>query len=183
MNRATGWTIGIALVVAAGAATALTPRADLDYRAFLIRGETDAAVASRTLIAEATDATFADEVSSGDWSADGHWLVVTVTASAPVSELDSALGQAMLVVGDRTFRASERPGSSPIGEDLRIGLDTTGMLAFELPDDVRTGVAELRLSSEISTPRLDDVISLTILLDDLPTASSVELVEPEVIVP
>ncbi len=53
-----------------------------------------------------------------------------------------------------------------------------GMLAFELPDDVHTGVAELRLSGRYPTPELDDVIAFTVDLDQVQTTSSVEIDAP-----
>ena len=86
---------------------------------------------------------------------------------------------AALEVGDRTFHASERMRDSLLGAGLRVGTDTVGMLAFELPADVDAGDAELHLITSYSTPQLDDVVVLPVSLDDLPTEAEVEIVAPE----
>ncbi|GAB3595757.1 hypothetical protein [Microbacterium tumbae] len=178
MRRSLPWIAGAALVVAAGTVTALTPAPDALRGAFLIRGgET---VTSRTLVAELQDAVLADRVSTEDgaWAADGNWLVVTVVVSAPETEADATLELAKLVIDGREFLASERPSTSLVRTDLRVGIDTTGMLAFELPDGLDAGDADLRLSLPYATPRLDDVIVLPLSLEGLPRESTVEILEP-----
>ncbi|MDQ0642756.1 hypothetical protein [Microbacterium murale] len=181
MKRALPWLIGAALALAAGVITVNTP-GDEVYRApFLIRsaGDGDPAT-SRTLIASVLDASFSERVTVADaeWHADGNWLVVTVAASAPRTEVDARIQLATLVIGDRVFQSSERPGNSMTEADLRVGIDTVGTLAFELPPDVRNGRAEVRLTTSYSTPVLDDVVVLPISLEDLPTANDVDLEAP-----
>jgi hypothetical protein len=181
MKRALPWLLGAALAVAAGVVTVSTP-GDEVYRApFLIHGAGGQhPVTSRTLTAKALDASFADRVTvdDADWRADGNWLVVTLAASAPRTEVDARIQLATLVIGERVFRSSERLGYSLTEADLSVGIDTVGMLAFELPPDVQAGSAELRLTTSFATPVLDDVVVLPISLDDLPRVQNVDLTTP-----
>lgn len=185
MKKALPWVLGVALAVGAGVITVATPSED-DLRApfrsvgaFDPDSDAQQSVTTRTLTASVVDASFAERVKDGEWQADGTWLVVTVAASAPRSEVESELRLATLRIGDEVFHASERPGDAFLGEGLRIGIDTIGMLAFELPADVRGRDAELQLSSSWLTPRLDDLVVLTIPLGELRTAPSIEIEPPE----
>jgi len=185
MRRRTPWLVGAALVVAAGVLTAVTPTDDDVIGPTVVRGAFGDPVESRTLIAAATDATFADQVavSGGDWSAEGNWLVVTVIASAPRTEVDAAIQLATLTIDDRVFQASERPDATLTSTPLRLGIDTVGTLAFELPPDLTSGQADLRLISSYFTAELDDVIAIAVELDDLPRTPSLELDDPELRIP
>lgn len=185
MKKALPWLLGAALAVGACAITVVTPSED-DLRApFRSVGAFDPgsgvqqSATARTLTASVVDAVFTERVEDGEWHADGSWLVVTLAASAPHSELDSSLELAALRVGDEVFHASERPRDAFLGEGLRIGIDTVGMLAFELPADVRHGDAELQLSTSGLTPRLDDLVALSIPLDELPMTPHIEIEPPE----
>lgn len=181
MKRALPWLLGAALALTAGVISVNTP-GDEVYRApFLIQGAGGQhPVTSRTLTATVLDTSFADRVTVGDadWHAGGNWLVVTVAASAPRTEVDARIQLATLVIGDRVFRSSERPGDSITDADLRVGVDTVGMLAFELPPDVQTGSGELRLTTSFATPVLDDVVVLPLSLDDLPRVENVDFAAP-----
>lgn len=181
MRRALPWIVGGALVVGAGALTAATPSDDSLQGAFGIHGAVGTTVASRDLVVTVTGATFSDEVVGPDpeWSADGNWLIVTLVAAAPTTEVDAAINLPTLAVADRVFQASERPSDSLQGTPLRVGLDTVGTLAFELPDDLRAGAAELRLTPSFFTPELDDLVTVSLDLGELPRADSVELESPE----
>lgn len=185
MRRSTPWLVGSVLVIAAGAVTALTPDDDALVGPIVKSGSFGEAVESRTLIATASDATFADEVEVPDaeWSAEGNWLIVTVIASAPSTEVDSAVQLATLVVDDRVFQASERPGASLVATALRVGTDTIGTLAFELPDDVTSGSAELRLTTSYFTAELDDLVEIPLDLDDIAREPSVEITDSGLVSP
>lgn len=185
MRRATPWLLGAALVIAAAGVTAVTPSDEDVIGPIEVRGSFGDPVESRTLIAAATDVTFADEVAvpGADWSAGGNWLIVTVIASAAHTEVDAAINLATLKVGDRVFQTSERPKATLRSTPLRVGVDTVGTLAFELPPDVASGRAELRLTSSYLTAELDDLITIPLELDDLPRAPSVELDAPELSAP
>jgi hypothetical protein len=168
VRRALPWLLGAVLVVVAGAIVTVTPSDDDVTAPFSVRGAPGDAVQSRTIVATVTDAAFADEIEDpGGWSAEGNWLLVTVAASAHGTEVDATIQLATLAVDGRVFLASERPGASLRGTALRVGIDTVGVLAFELPPDVTTGTAELRLTTSYLTAELDDLVVVPLVLDGL----------------
>lgn len=177
MKRALPWVLGAVLVLGAGVVTAATPTDQDIVGPLVTHGRTGEPVSSRSIVATVTDATFADEVAdtSSGWSAAGNWLVVTLDASAATTEVDAVVQLATLAVDERVFQASERPSDTLRGTPLRVGTDTTGVLAFELPPDVVGGNGELRLASSYSTPELDEVVAVAIDLEGLPRAARVEL--------
>lgn len=185
MKKALPWLLGAALAIAAGLVSANTPSDDVYRAPFVVHGERDEPASARTLIATLNEASFADRVTVPEavWQADGNWLVITVAASAPQSEVDAGIALATLLVDGRVFQASERPDTTLVGAPLRIGMDTAGMLVFELPPDLRSGQAELRLATSTATPRLDDVIAFPISLDALSTAHSMEIEAPSLVAP
>ncbi|WP_433584815.1 hypothetical protein [Microbacterium hydrocarbonoxydans] len=180
MRRALTWLAGAALVVTAGVVAVITPDADAQDGPFLTHGTAGHPVTSRNLTVVVEDAAFADRVTveDDDWEADGNWLVVSLSAAARQSEVDAALRLVKLVVDGREFVASERPATSIVGDDLRVGIQTSGMVAFELPADVTAGEAELRVSMPYSTPHLDDVIVVPLDLTDAGRESTIDIVEP-----
>lgn len=180
MRRALPWLSGAALVLVAGAVTVSSPTEHALLDPFLIRGGVSEPATSRTLVVQMRAASFADEVTveESDWSAEGNWLVVTLAASAPRTEVDAAIILATLVVDGRTFQASERLETSLVDTDLHVGADTVGGLAFELPADLDAGAAELRLTPAYSTPELDDVIAIPLVLDEVPRAASIDVGPP-----
>ncbi|MBW8763770.1 MAG: hypothetical protein JF592_14500 [Microbacterium sp.] len=181
MKKVLPWLTGAALVLAAGTVAAVTPDPVAQDGPFLIRGAADQPVASRDLIVRVGEARFADRVTVDDeWHADGNWFVVSLSAAATQTEVDAAIRLMKLVVDGREFIASERPSTSLIGVGLRVGTDTEGMVAFELPEDITTGDAEIRVSTPHSTPHLDDVIVVPLHLDDLPREHSIEIAEPSI---
>lgn len=174
------WFIGIGLVLAAGVVTTVTPPEQALFDPFPVRGVGDETVTARTISATMLGATRTERVTMSDeaWEAEGNWLVVELAVSAPTTEVDAAIGVASLMIDGRLFLASERVTATLVDTDLRVGTDTVGMLAFELADDVRSGVGELRLSGRYPTPELDDVITYTLDLDELPTRPTVEIERP-----
>ncbi|MCM3779747.1 hypothetical protein [Microbacterium hydrocarbonoxydans] len=183
-NRALPWIIGAALVIGGGALVASTPDDDAVVAPIEKRGAIDETVSSRALVAAAVDVRFARTVETDDgWSAEGNWLVVSVRASAPQTEIDASIRLASLAIGDRVFHASERPSASLVGAPLRVGIDTVGMLAFELPADVDSGWAELRLTPDYYTAELDDLVVITLRLDGIQRADAVEILPSELVAP
>ncbi|WP_300265416.1 hypothetical protein [Microbacterium sp.] len=175
MTPARSWASGIALAVAACAVSVVATTA-FDQRApFVVSGAVGEQVSSRALTAAAADVRFADRVTVDDWHADGRWIVVTVVASAPQTEVDAVIELATLEVDGQVFQASERPGTSLVRTDLHVGTDTVGMLAFEVPERISDDEGLLRLSTTYATPRLDDLVVLPIFLDDAPTEPSIEI--------
>ena len=80
----------------------------------------------------------------------------------------------------RTYTASEPEPESLWRYPLRVGIGTSGVLAFELPAGVRSGSAELRLSSNDTTPALDDVISISVNLTTLDHRERLTISSPTV---
>ncbi|MFT4258125.1 hypothetical protein [Microbacterium sp.] len=179
MRRAAAWIVGVGCVVAAGAVAAATPGPDAVEGPFLIRGVVGEAVTARNLVVTVEDAAFTGRLTSKDWTVGGNWLVVDLSAAAITTEVDAGLQLITLLVGGREFIASEQPPTSLVGERLRLGVDTIGAVAFELPADVDGGHAELRLTDRYSTPYLDDVIVVPLDLDDVAHEDEIEIDRPE----
>ncbi|WP_435747154.1 hypothetical protein [Microbacterium sp. PMB16] len=180
MRRGAPWIVGAALVVAAGAVTAVTPPEQALLDPFAVGGADGATVTTRQITATVVDISRTERVTMTDaeWEAEGNWLVIELAASAPTTEVDAAIGVASLLIDGRLFQASERPPATLVGTSLRVGTDTVGMLAFELPDDLRSGDGELRLSGRYPTPELDDVATFPVHLDRVETTASVEIETP-----
>lgn len=182
MRSSLAWLTGAALIVAAGAVTVITPDADAQHAPFFVHGTAGQPSAARNLSVQIHDAAFADQVTADDdeWHAEGNWYVVSLSAAARQTEVDATLQLVKLVVDGREFIASERPPTSLVGTDLRVGIDTNGMVAFELPDGLTAGEAELRLSLPYSTPYLDDVIVVRVDLGEAPRESTIDMAEPTI---
>lgn len=172
--------IGAGLVLVAGAVTAATPPESALLDPFTIEATDDGIATARTLVATVVDVTRTERVTvaGSEWVAEGNWIVIELAVSAPTTEVDAAIGVASLLIDGRLFQASERPPTTLVGTALRVGTDTVGMLAFELPADLRSGTGELRLSGRYPTPELDDVVVFPVDLADVPTAPAVEIEEP-----
>lgn len=180
MRKLVPWLSGAALLAVAGALTLAIPSDDALTEPFPVRGTVGEEIASRTLLVTVEDAAFADRlaVSDAEWTADGNWLVVPIEASASRSETAATIGLATLTIDGTTFQASERPSASLLQARLHVGTPLIGDLAFELPADLRSGTAALRLSPTSTTPLLDDVITLSLTLDGLPRVPEHELEPP-----
>lgn len=176
------WLIGAALIACAGLLSAITPSDEDVTGPFIVRGGADATASSHQLSAQVLSASFADRIlaDGGDWEADGNWLVVELKASATRTEVGTQIMLATLHVDGLVFRASERVPETLRSTRLHLGTDTVGYLAFELADGIRSGECELRLTAENRTPRLDDVLSLRVSLDEASRTATFELPEPEV---
>lgn len=164
--RALAWVAGAGCLVAAWFVASVTPT-DADAAApFVVTAAVGEPAVGRTLSVTVLDARLADAVTGPrGWSAEGSWLVVDLAAEAVDSEVSNLLGDARLVVGDREFRASERPDSM-LRTPLAVGIPRAGSIAFELPADALTGLAVLRISGDEDT-RLDSLIELELTLDEL----------------
>lgn len=163
MKRAGAWLLALAMLVAAWFVSGETPDGEQRlHDPFPVAGALGETVVADNLGVTVHDARFADRVSTGGWSADGTWLVVTLDAWL-VHREPAGLGRAYLVVGDRTFLASERiaaydADAAIAAWSLHVGIPQTGTLAFELPDDIATdadaAAATLQLSLGRAYPNL-----------------------------
>lgn len=172
------WGIGLALTVAACVVSALTPSEQSTLRAIVSSGDRGEVVHSRELSVELQDATFADQLVVDDRRIDGNWLIVTAAASTPTSEVDASIRLASVTVDGRIFLSSDQAEYTLLDEELRIGVRTVGMIAFELPPDVTGGTAALRLTTESWTPELDALIEVSFDLGSLARDSRFEIIPP-----
>lgn len=172
-RRGATWAVGAALVAAAWGVAAITPPDGAEESPFVVPAEVGERAAGRNIAVTVHGVTRTESVRSGDWSADGNWVVVDLDAEAVLSEYGALLELATLEVDGRTFGASERPDSL-LRAPLSVGVPVSGGLAFELPADVEGGAAVLTLG-EAADPRLDSVVEIDLVLDDLAVEDEVEL--------
>lgn len=180
MKRALGWTAGVAFVAASWFVAAATPAGE-DRLAdpFVVTADVGESVTGRNIGATVHEMTIADRVTYDGWFGEGTWLVVNLDAWAIETESPGALSGVYLVIGERTFRASERPGSydteaSLFRTGLHLGIPQTGSLAFELPADVLEdqGTLQLAISDFLDA---DSVIEVPVDFAALPHTDEVAL--------
>ena len=151
----------------------LTPADDDAQRPFVVAAAVGESATGRAFQITVTDARIGDRAVAGGWHADGTWLVIDLEASARGDETGAVLDHAAFVVDGVTYRASERPDSF-FRSALSVGIERTGSIAFELPENVsrRAGVLQLALDDET---RLDSLVEVPLDLSALDRAAEVEL--------
>ncbi|QEW04417.1 DUF4352 domain-containing protein [Microbacterium lushaniae] len=175
MRRWLAWPMGAALLFGAWLVAQVTPTEDADEAPFVVPAVLGEEARGRSLTVTVTDVRLAEHVSAGGWAAEGVWLVVDLDAAATQEEDRTYLGGASLVIGGRTYRASERPASL-FQQPLLVGIPRAGSLAFELPPGAVDEPALLHLSGDWET-RLDSLIELPLDLAALDLTESSELAE------
>ncbi|MFJ4175419.1 hypothetical protein [Microbacterium sp. NPDC089696] len=173
------WALTIAMLAAAWGLTQVTLPDDAALAPFVTAATLGDPATARNLAVTVTDVRAARTVTdAGGWSAEGTWVVVDLEAAAVVAQQNARLTLVELVVGDRTYSATDR-GTTFRGQSLVPGVPRSGALAFELPADALTGTATLRLGAPgvASGAELDGVIEMTIDLDALPVESEATITE------
>lgn len=174
------WSLTLVLLAAAWGVSKATLPDDTSIAAFSTVAVLDEPVTVRNLEVTVTDVHAASRVTDADgWSAEGTWIVVDLEAASVVTQEAATLGLAELVIGDRTFSATDR-GTTFAEQRLFTGVARAGSLAFELPADALTGPATLRLGVPSGSPNevlLDGLIELPLVRDDLPVEVEVPLDE------
>lgn len=160
------WCIGIGCVALAWALLQVLPSEDAGQKPFTVAVEIGESGEGRALSATVTDVVLADALVNGGWRVEANWLVVDLEVMGLVKESGSLLSHTMLVVGDRSYRASERPPNTLLRELVLVGIPRAGTLAFELPANI-SGSATLQLALG-ADPRLDSMIVVDLDLDELP---------------
>ena len=173
--RWAAWAIGAGLLVAAWFVALVTPGEDQTQSPFPITVAVGEEGVGRNIAATVTDIRRVGELTAGDWSDEGNWLVVDLDVASVVSEFGVLLSFAEISVDGVRYGASERPDSLR-QEGLAAGIPRSGSLAFELPDDLETGEAVLQLAIDGDT-RLDSVIVVPFDLADVPFSAAGELRE------
>lgn len=170
------WLLTAVLLAGASVLNAVALPDGSSEASFITRTTVGEAATTRNLTLTVTDVRAARTVTSASgWSAEGTWLVVDVDAAARDSQYAARLGFAELIIGERTFRATERTDTF-YQQRLVTGVMRRGGLAFELPDDALTGTAALRLGIPPDA-RYDGLIEVPIDLDDIPIENEVALPE------
>ena len=118
MKRALTWVAALAMLVAAWVISGEAP--DGEQRIddpFPVTARVGEAVTSDNLGVTVHDVRLTDRLSTGGWSADGTWLVVSLDAWL-VRREPASLKLGYLVVGERTFLASERVATYDVDASL-----------------------------------------------------------------
>lgn len=170
------WLLTAVLLVGAWALVKITLPVGSAQESFVTVTTLDEEASARNFAVTVTDVRAARTVIDAEgWSTEGTWLVVDLEAAAQVKQEGASLRLATLIIGERTFSATER-GTTFYREGLVTGVPRSGSLAFELPDDVLGEVATLRLGAT-GNPVLDGVVEMKIDLAALPVESEVSLQE------
>lgn len=180
MKRRWTWAIGAGLVAAAWGVGLVTPSEDIATAAFPVATEIGKPADARGFTATITDVRLTDRAVAGGWFAEGTWLLVDVEAAATRTEEGTNLSGVTFTLGDRTYRASERPDTyvdALFTAPLAVGLAREGTVGFELPEGA-SGIGTIRLSLDPDT-RLDSVIEVRVDLDTLEHLDESEFLETE----
>lgn len=176
---------GAALVAAAWGVTVVTPAEDSAEQPFVVAAPVGERAEGRNIAVTVTGVRAADAVTNEGWRAEGAWVVVDLEAEATEKEAGTLLHQVTLRLGDRTYRASERPPDSMFGHPLSVGLPSAGSIAFELPEGAldadRAGAPDelvLRFGLNLDE-RLDSVIETRVPLDELEHVDEAEIATAE----
>ncbi|GAA1724939.1 hypothetical protein [Microbacterium paludicola] len=185
MNRAARlalhWAAAAALVAAAWGLHAITPPGMIAAEPFRVDARIGEPAEGRNLRVTVNGVHAASKVTEPErgWYAEGRWVVVEFEAEATESEREAYLSVMRLRIGDRTYRASERPGLG-FGPPARlsVGLPRQISAAFELPENAG-GIAELGIAyGAIGDERADSLVVMPIDLDALEVQPEVELAPP-----
>lgn len=179
MNRWVAAGVAAALLVGAWFVARVTPDGEeLLADPFVVTATVGTPTEGRNLGVTVTGLTLADTVTIGKWQGDGMWLVVELDAWAVRTESPAALQSVEFVIGDRTYRASERPDATVTnatlsGAGLYLDHPRSGSVVFELPADVEDDRGTLRLSMFGDLP--DSVIELPVDFGALDHVAALEL--------
>jgi len=158
----------VALLVVAGFVIHTTPTDAQRDAPIVVSGAIGSPLSGRNIAVTVHEVHLADVVSTASWQGEteGVWVVVDASAAAVETE-NGALLNAALVIGDRTFSASGRPGLDTIADQsLAVGIPITGPIMFEVPVDAANGRAELRFAQN-GDPRADSVLAVAVDLSGL----------------
>ncbi|UNK71325.1 DUF4352 domain-containing protein [Microbacterium sp. H1-D42] len=168
------WGTTAALLAGAWVLNAVALPENAPQTGIVVAGEAGAPTSTRNLVVTVDDVRAARSVADADgWTAEGTWLIVDISAQAIDTQVGARLGLADLVIGERTFRATER-GQTFSEAKLVPGVPRSGSLAFELPPDALAGDAVLRFSP-VAFPNLDGMIEIPVDLDAVPIETQVTL--------
>jgi hypothetical protein len=142
-------------------------------------------VEGRDLTWIAEDAYLADRLTSSEWTGetDGVWLVIEGTIG---SKLGITTPDVSVLVGDRRYEASDRPGDAALGDSLDAGLPQAGAFVFELPRSVLDSEEGTHVTARIANGfrvRLDSAIDMVLDLTQLDHRDTATLPQPGMVTP
>jgi len=142
-------------------------------------------VEGRDLIWSADDAYLADRLTSAEWigETDGIWLVIEGTIA---SKLGITSPDVSILIGERRYSASDRPGDAALGESLSAGLPQAGAFVFEIPRSALDSADGTHATARFATGfrvRLDSAIDMVLDLTQLEHRTTATLPEPGVVTP
>ncbi|GAB3274054.1 hypothetical protein [Microbacterium lacusdiani] len=185
LHSAGRWAIGVGLVAAAWGVMALTPDTDFPKQPFPVVATLGEPAEARNLRLTVLEVSGASELSDAHgWSGPGPWLLVEFEAEAVSEEATASLQRIELRIGDRTYRATDRPLFAAPRERLRIGLPATATAAFELPADALEDSAQNRravvsFAYDDINRQLDSVVTHEVDLTQISFAAPAEIPDRE----
>lgn len=172
LTRGAAWALSALVLIGAWFVVADTPTLAEKRSSFDVSAPPPDWGEGRNVKARAVGATFADEIGYGGWLASANWFVVQIEAAAVVDP--AVLRVAELEVDGVTYTSTDRTFVGINNQKLLVGVPVTGVLAFELPNDLRSGTAEIRLG-EGPDQRLDSIIVMPIDLGEMTRVPTVML--------
>jgi|GEM_PF-1485612 len=168
----------LALVALAFVVARTEPQEELGFAPFAVRVEPGELGEGRGLMGAVDGAVLADTVHLDDWTGttNGVWLVVQTRMATTENP---SLAYATLHVGERTWVASNRPGTDAMHAALLDpGLPFGGSFVFEVPaelvDEPAARTATVRLADDGDT-RLITVIEVELDLTQLAHEAELEI--------
>ena len=173
------WTSGFGCLVLAWGITFVTPSPEAGLEPFVVTAEIGQESLGRDIAATVTDVRAATTVTAPHgWFAEGAWPGFDLEVSAR-DRASGSLTTALLRVGDRLYRASERPPSL-LGQALLVDLPKAGSIAFELPPDAfSAGEGAVLILAREADMRADSVIELAVSLHEVTLAPATEMLPTE----
>lgn len=173
--------VAAAALVAAGVVINSAPPSGAWLEPLPVAGTIGQEAVGRNLAATVHDVRLAEAISGGSDAADelvptgGVWVVVDLSARAVVDERVAGFNGIALHTAGVEYSASDRADEALVGRSLSIAVETTGSIAFELPEVPDTPV-ELHLALRRDS-RGDSVLVVPISLDGLEPEAAVALEE------
>ncbi|MCB1298166.1 MAG: hypothetical protein KDB08_04200 [Microthrixaceae bacterium] len=196
------------LLLAAGVVAATTPTAAEWEQPFVVHAAIGEQAQGRNIVATVRDVAIAERLVDARWRSDSGggsdsdraratasaddtaalragtpgstWVIVDASVAAVHTEVGAILGRAALIVGERTYVASNRPSVFTLTDAaLSIEIPTRGTLVFELPGDLladpaTASTARLELAMH-ADPRLDSMLVIPIDLTKAALLDEVQL--------
>lgn len=182
LRRSAVWSLGIAVLLVAWLVVGATLTDRGIQAPFVHTAEEGDWAEGRLFSARVVSAHFADAVetvrpgSTSDpgevtWRASGNWLVITLDGILTVSDRDVGPGAATVTIDGVTYDVSTRPPinyRSTTGANFVVGLSRRNTMLVELPENLETASATLRIRMGYGDDRADSLLVLPFSLEGAP---------------